>query len=238
MKRIATLFTLFIMFVTYANAQGNSYFNGNRVLIAYFSWSGNTQRVAEEIQSITGGDLFRIEPVTPYPTYYTECTEVALAERDNDARPAIVSTVENWSDYDIVFIGCPVWWHTAPMIISTFAESYDFNGKTVIPFCTYASTYRDETLQRIVDLTPDATHLTGFGSRSGSTSGVQSWLNSINEEWTENVSSTGINGITTSSQQTDETKIYDLSGRVVENTDNRKGVYIISVNGNARKILK
>lgn len=238
MKRIATLFTLFIMFVTYANAQGNSYFNGNRVLIAYFSWSGNTQRVAEEIQSITGGDLFRIEPVTPYPTDYTECTEVALAERDNDARPAIVSTVENWSDYDIVFIGCPVWWHTAPMIISTFAESYDFNGKTVIPFCTYASTYRDETLQRIVDLTPDATHLTGFGSRSGSTSGVQSWLNSINEEWTENVSSTGINGITTSSQQTDETKIYDLSGRVVENTDNRKGVYIISVNGNARKILK
>lgn len=56
--------------------------------------------------------------------------------------------------YDIVFIGCPVWWHTAPMIINTFTESYDFKGKTVVPFCTYASTYRDETLQKIVTLTP------------------------------------------------------------------------------------
>ena len=112
---------------------------------------------------LTGGTLFRIEPVTPYPTDYTECTEVALEERDNDARPAIASTVENWNDYDIVFIGCPVWWHTAPMIISTFAESYDFKGKTVAPFCTYASTFRDETLQKIVDLTPDAAHLTGLG---------------------------------------------------------------------------
>ena len=238
MKRIATLFTLFVLLVTYASAQGNSYFGGNRVLIVYFSWSGNTQRVAEEIQRVTGGDLFRIEPVTPYPTDYTECTEVALAERDNDARPAIASTVENWSDYDIVFIGCPVWWHTAPMIISTFAESYDFRGKTVVPFCTYASTYRDETLQKIVDLTPDAAHLTGFGSRSGSTSGVQSWLDSINEEWTGNGSSTGIDGITASPQQTEGTKIYDLSGRAVENADSRKGVYIIRANGKARKILK
>lgn len=159
-----------------------SYFGGKKVLVAYFSWGGTTRRMAEEIQRITGGDLFEIRPVTPYPTEYTPCTEVALEERDNDTRPAIRATVENWEDYDVVFIGCPVWWHTAPMIISTFAESYDFEGKVVVPFCTYASTYRDETLQKIIDLTPDAAHLTGLGT-TGSTGGVQTWIDLINEQW-------------------------------------------------------
>lgn len=149
-----------------------------KILVAYFSWGGTTQRVAEEIVRQTGAAVFRIEPVVPYPTEYTPCTEVALEERDNDARPAIKATVENWADYDVVFIGCPVWWHTAPMIISTFAESHDFAGKTVVPFCTYAATYRDETLQKIVDLTPAAEHLAGFGS-TGSTSGIGNWLRGI-----------------------------------------------------------
>lgn len=236
MKKIATLFAMFILLVSNAGAQKN-YFGGKRVLIAYFSWSGNTQRVAQEIQNITGGDIFRIEPVTPYPTDYTECTEVALAERDNDARPAIAYTVENWDDYDIVFIGCPVWWHTAPMIISTFAESYGFEGKTVVPFCTYASTYRDETLQKIVDLTPDAFHLTGFGARSGSTSGVQSWLDTINEEWEEGGNVTGIDnaGIP---QERESPVTYDMSGRVVENDNATHGVFIVRERGKLQKVLK
>ena len=123
----------------------------------------------------------RPEPVVPYPTEYTPCTEVALEEKNNDARPAIAATVENWADYDMVFIGCPVWWWTTPMIICTFAESYDFEGKTVVPFCTYASTYRDETLARIVELTPDAAHLTGEGLTSGriNKQNISSWLREI-----------------------------------------------------------
>lgn len=141
--------------------------NDSKILVAYFSWGGTTQRMAQEIIRQTGADLFRIEPVVPYPTEYTPCTEVALEERDNDARPAIVGTIENWADYDTIFIGCPVWWHTAPMIINTFSESYSFEGKTVVPFCTYAATYRDETLARIVELTPSAEHLTGEGLTSG-----------------------------------------------------------------------
>lgn len=152
------------------------------ILIAYFSWGGTTARMAEQIATQTGGTLFRIDPVTPYPTDYTACTEVALEERDSDARPAISGMVENIEDYDIVFIGCPVWWHTAPMIISTFAESYDFKGKTVIPFCTYASTYRDETLAKIVELTPDSEHLTGLGCTSSglnNTATVTEWLQDI-----------------------------------------------------------
>lgn len=88
-----------------------------KILVAYFSWGGTTQRMAQEIVRQTGADLFRIEPVVPYPTEYTPCTEVAREEKDNNARPAIVSKVENWADYDTVFIGCPVWWWTTPMII-------------------------------------------------------------------------------------------------------------------------
>lgn len=156
--------------------------NGDsKILVAYFSWGGTTQRMAQEIVDQTGATLFRMEPVVPYPTEYTPCTEVALEERDRNARPAIGDEVDNWEQYDIIFIGCPVWWHTAPMIIHTFAESYDFKGKTVIPFCTYAATYRDETLARIVELTPDADHLTGEGLTSGriNAEAIGAWLRKI-----------------------------------------------------------
>lgn len=171
-----------------SNVDGRELFGGKKVLIAYFSWGGTTRRMAQEIQRVTGGDIFEIVPQKPYPAEYTSCTEVALEERDNDARPSIKDRVENWESYDVVFIGCLVWWHTAPMIISTFAESYDFKGKTVVPFCTYAATYRDETLQKIADLTPDADHLTGEGLTSGrvNTQTIQAWIGLSNQEWNNN----------------------------------------------------
>ncbi len=164
---------------------GSDYFSGKKVLIAYFSWGGTTRRMAQQVQAITGGDLFEIEPVNPYPTSYTPCTEVALEERDSNARPAIKNSVANWDEYDVIFLGGPVWWHTAPMILHTFAESYDFEGKTVVPFTTYASTYRDETLQAIVDMTPDAEHLEGLGLTSGSIneSRIQTWIDLINQQY-------------------------------------------------------
>lgn len=151
-----------------------------KILVAYFSWGGTTKRMAEEIVSLTGADIFRIEPATPYPTEYTPCTEVVKAEADKGIRPNLKSKVTNLDQYDIIFVGCPVWWHTAPMVIWSFLESkeYHFKGKTIIPFCTYAATYRDETLAKIADLTPESTHLAGFGS-TGSTNGVKNWLQQI-----------------------------------------------------------
>lgn len=92
-----------------AEAGSTDYFSGKKVLVAYFSWGGTTQRMAQQIQQITGGDIFRIEPEKPYPTEYTPCTEVALEEKNSNARPKIKNKVENWDDYDVVFIGCPVW---------------------------------------------------------------------------------------------------------------------------------
>lgn len=151
-----------------------------KILIAYFSWGGNTQQVAENIAEYTEGTLFRIETVNPYPTEYVPCTEVAREERDNGIRPGLKAIVENMDQYDIIFVGCPVWWHTAPMAIWSFLESdnYDFKGKTIIPFCTYEATYRDETLAKIVELTPDSEHLKGFGT-TNKNAGVEDWLKEI-----------------------------------------------------------
>lgn len=152
-----------------------------KILVAYFSWGGNTQHLAQTIAEITGADLFRIETVTPYPTDYDECTEVAREELDNSTRPELSSFVENLDEYDVVFVGCPVWWHTAPMAICSFLEDegYDFSDKIIVPFCTYASTYREETLARIVELTPGAVHLQGFGTTGRNTGGVENWLRTI-----------------------------------------------------------
>lgn len=122
----------------------------------------------------------RLRENLKYPAEYKPCTEVAKAEKETNARPAIKNKVGNWDEYDTVFIGCPVWWWTAPMIINTFAESYDFKGKTVVPFCTYAATYRDETLARIIELTPTAKHLQGFGAVNSQTKGIDKWLKTIN----------------------------------------------------------
>lgn len=224
---------------------GSAYFGGRKTLIAYFSWGGTTLRMAQQIQEITGADMFRIEPVTPYPTEYTPCTEVALEEKNSNARPAISSTVENWDDYDVVFIGCPVWWWTTPMIIHTFCESYDFRGKTVVPFCTYAATYRDETLAEIVSSTPDAAHLTGEGLTSGRINAqtIRAWIDLIDEEWnTQNPSS---DDAAVGQIYQDEPvgvgvqTIYDLRGRELTSlSDAAHGIYILKDAKGSRKVLK
>lgn len=153
-----------------------------RMLVAYFSWSGTTERVAKTIAEQTGADLFRIETAEPYPTDYVPCTEMAKAERDNNIHPALKGKVENMDAYDVIFVGCPVWWHTAPMALHTFLldSGYNLKGKTVVPFCTYAETYRNETLAKIVELTPDSKHLKGLGLTSHKAGRITDWLRSIN----------------------------------------------------------
>lgn len=112
---------------------------GGKTLIAYFSWSGNTEEMAAYIQEQTKGELLEIEPLNPYPSDYEECTDVALAERDENARPEIANLPDSVEEYDAIFIGYPIWWHTAPMIIGTFLESYDLSGVHIYPFTQSAS---------------------------------------------------------------------------------------------------
>ncbi len=118
-----------------------------RILVAFFSRAGenynvgcikkgNTQIVAEIISEHTGGKLFHIETATPYPSTYKECIEIAKQEKDDNARPAIKGDVPV-EDYDVVFIGYPNWWGDMPMAVYTFIEKHNWQGKTVIPFCTH-----------------------------------------------------------------------------------------------------
>lgn len=149
------------------------------VLIAYFSWSGNTAEMAAQIQEQTGGDLFEIVPVEPYPTDYSECGEVALAERDSNARPEIQNLPESIEQYDTIFIGYPIWWHTAPMIIGTFLESYDLSGVDVYPFTQSASMDTeqfDQSMDFVRQAAAGAAVHDGLFVRASDTDGITSYL--------------------------------------------------------------
>lgn len=132
-------------------ASGNN-LKGKKVLVAYFSWGGNTRKAAEQIQAKTGGELFEITTVKPYPTEYKPTTDIGKKEREENARPELVSKVNNMADYDVIMIGYPIWWHTAPMAVYTFMESYDLSGKIIIPFCTSGGSDIAESIPAINQL--------------------------------------------------------------------------------------
>ncbi len=107
-----------------------------KVLVAYFSWSGNTKSVAEKIHSQVGGDIFRIEPVTPYPSDYNETAYgIAKEQKDKGIHPPIKNT--DVSSYDVIFVGTPAWWYTMAPPVMTFLSENNFEGKTIVPFVTH-----------------------------------------------------------------------------------------------------
>ena len=111
-----------------------------KVLVAVFSASGVTKRVGEKIAEISGGDFFEIVPEEKYTSadlnYMNSKSRSSLEMKDPSARPKVAGLVEDMDAYDTVIIGFPIWWGVAPRIIETFLESYDFSGKTILPFCT------------------------------------------------------------------------------------------------------
>ena len=124
-------------------------------LIAYFSWSGNTEAVAQEIQAQTGADLFEIVPAEPYTDDYDELLDIAQEEQSSDARPAIAETVD-LSSYDTVYLGFPNWWGDMPMILYTFLDEYDLSGKTIAPFNTSGGSGFSGSLDTIAQMEPEA----------------------------------------------------------------------------------
>ena len=122
---------------------------GKHILVAYFSRTGdnyavgniakgNTHIVADMIAEAVGADTFEIKTIKEYPSDYKACTEVAKNELEKNARPELAAKVPDMQDYDVIFLGYPIWWSDMPMAVYTFMESYDFQGKTIIPFCTSA----------------------------------------------------------------------------------------------------
>ncbi len=130
--------------------------DGGKVLIAFFSWGGNTRGIAEEIQSQTGADLFEIELVNPYSTDYNTVLDQAQHDQNIQARPEIKNHAENFEQYDTILLGYPNWWASIPMPIASFLEAYDFSGKTIIPFCSHGGGRFGQSLTAIAKLAPDA----------------------------------------------------------------------------------
>ena len=153
---------------------------GSNILVAYFSWSGNTEAMANMIAEDTGGTLFQIEPATPYTDDYDTLLDVAQQEQAEDARPELAAAVEDWDSYDVVFVGYPDWWSDAPMLIYSFLESYDWTGKTLIPFCTSGGSGFGRSLDKLPDSAPGATILEGLhvsgSSVDGAADQVAEWV--------------------------------------------------------------
>ena len=153
------------------------------VLAAYFSWSGNTEQMAQMIAEETGADLFEIAPAAPYTDDYDEFLDIAQQEQAEDARPELAAQVENWDSYDTVFVGYPNWWSDAPMTVYTFLESYDWTGKTLIPFNTSASGGFGRSLSRIEESAAGAEILEGLdlteGELSDAESRISEWLTGL-----------------------------------------------------------
>lgn len=142
--------------VSGTGTQHNANSDNGRILIAYFSWGGNTKGIAEEIQRQTGADLFEITLVNPYSTDYNTVLDEAQRDQNIQARPELASHVNNMDDYDIVMLGYPNWWASIPMPIASFLEEYDFSGKAIIPFCSHGGGRFGQSLTAISKLAPNA----------------------------------------------------------------------------------
>ena len=185
------------------NTEDTISFDGKEVLIAYFSRAnyvpegtdgvsgatnkaGNTQTVAYYIGQQIGGDIFEIIPERNYPVSHSACSAIAQQEVKDNARPALVSHVEDMEKYSIIFVGFPIWVYREPMAVLTFLEEYDFKGKTVIPFCTSMAVGIEQSMDDIRNTIPDADIKKGLRldyTLSGDWKAeIDNWLNELEDK--------------------------------------------------------
>lgn len=154
------------------------------ILVAYFSATNTTKGVAEKIANGLQADIYQIMPEEPYTEadldYNDSNSRSTVEMNDKNLRPGISGKVENMDQYDVVFLGYPIWWGDAPRIVSTFMESYDFLGKTIIPFCTSGGSGIASSATNLQALTSDATWIEGkrFGANDSEDT-IMEWVNSL-----------------------------------------------------------
>jgi len=144
MYRLLLILLAVVGMATATDAQQRQSMNkvqsNHKILIAYFSATGTTARAAEKLANVTGGEIYAIVPAQPYISsdlaWNDKQSRSSVEMNDSKSRPAIKGKKENIADYDVIFIGYPIWWDLAPRIINTFIESHDLKGKTIIPFAT------------------------------------------------------------------------------------------------------
>ena len=145
---------------------------------------GNTRRLAEWIKEYTGGDLFSIRVKDKYSCYWKECLDQSEKEKSTDARPELAVKIENFADYDTVFLGFPTWWYSIPMPVASFVESYDFSNKKIIPFVSHGTSGIANTIKDLKKLLPSSVELKKeIGVYRSETRSAESkiieWLNGI-----------------------------------------------------------
>lgn len=153
----------------------------SRMLVVYFSATGNTESLAQTIAEVTGADIYEIVPEDPYTSedldYTNDDCRANQEMNDPDARPAIAGSVENMDEYDTILLGYPIWWGTMPRIINTFLDSYDMSGKTIMPFCTSGGTGITTSVSDIRDICTDSEVTDGLkGSASTGQADIEKWL--------------------------------------------------------------
>ncbi len=155
----------------------------SKPLVAYFSASGVTEKTAETLAKTINADLFEIEPETPYTASDLDWTDKnsrsTVEMNDFSSRPAIKSKLDDMGDYDVVFVGFPIWWYVAPTIINTFLESYDFKGKTVVPFATSGGSGMGKTAEVLRKLNTGAKILDGKVLNGYDAAAMKKWVESL-----------------------------------------------------------
>jgi flavodoxin len=166
--------------IAYYSRKGNNYVNGKIKNLVV----GNTAIIAEKIAQLTGGKLFEIDTVNPYPDDYIKATEVSRTELRKKFRPELTASVDDMNIYEFIYLGYPNWWGTMPMAVFTFLESYDFTGKTIVPFCTHEGSGLGSSERDIKRLCLGANVLTGIAIRGSSVTRADedliTWLKSHN----------------------------------------------------------
>ena len=162
--------------IAYYSRSGNNYVNGTISNLKI----GNTAVIAAKIQELTGGTLFEIRTRKEYPLDYIETTKVSKDELRNNARPELSDHLTDIDNYDIIFLGYPNWWGTMPMAVFTFLESHNFQGKTIVPFCTHEGSGKGKSENDIKHLCPKSTVLSGISIYGSSVSKagpeINDWL--------------------------------------------------------------
>ena len=156
-------------------------------LVAYFSATGTTKKVAEKIAKVYGADLFEIEPVEPYTDedldWTNKSSRSSVEMQDMDSRPQVKNKITNFEEYDVVFLGFPIWWYIAPTIINTFLESYDWKEKCILPFATSGGSGMGKTVSILKNSCPHGEIMEGrrfFASTSEKE--LAKWIEEIKEK--------------------------------------------------------
>ncbi len=157
----------------------------SNILVAYFSAQGHTEAVARKIAAATHGDLFGIEPSQPYTEAdldgWNDSSRGTLEARNRTLRPGIANKVDDFAGYDTIYLGFPIWWYTAPTIINTFLESYDTDGKVIIPFATSGGSGYGATEKDLRVSAPYARFLPGRVLNGMDDKQIRAWLQSLSE---------------------------------------------------------